>query len=137
MIRRPHKKTHSTAQHRTTPHKTAQGPHKGRTRSAHAKKFRTLEEMSLTYFGNVNGCTRGPKFAGRIFRHVSVVIYRILLVEIQRDGANCIPGYDLWFYARDMRQISTVYNTLEKKKYPRLDFSGFRACHEAATRFTM
>jgi hypothetical protein len=38
---------------------------------------------------------------------------------------------------RDMRQISTVYNTLEKKKYPRLDFSGFRACHEAATRFTM
>jgi hypothetical protein len=52
---------HTTAHDRTQPHTTAhgaQGPHKNHTRSAHKKKCRTPEEMSLTNFGNFNGCTR-------------------------------------------------------------------------------
>jgi hypothetical protein len=34
----------------------------------------------MTNLGNLDCCTRVPKFAGRIIRHVPEVIYRILLV---------------------------------------------------------
>jgi hypothetical protein len=80
LIRRPHKKRtapHSTAQHRTKPHKTAEGPHKDRTRSAHEKKCRKPEEMSMTNLGNLDCCTCVPKFAVRIIRHVPELIYRM------------------------------------------------------------